>query len=60
LEASHYFVSKSKGTGLASATEFITLYKAFDQALSDAKKDATEVKDIEAQLNAAMQGVSLG
>lgn len=60
LEASHYFVSKSKGTGLVSATEFITLYKAFDQALSDAKKDATEVKDIEAQLNAAMQGISLG
>jgi hypothetical protein len=60
LEASHYFVSKAKGTGLASATEFLTLYKAFDQALADAKKDATDVKDIEAQLNAAMQGVSLG
>jgi hypothetical protein len=60
LEASHYFISKSKGIGVDSATEFITLYKAFDQALSDAKKDATEVKEIESQLNAAMQGVSLG
>jgi hypothetical protein len=60
LEASHYFISKHKGVGLASATEFITLYKAFDQALSDAKKDASEIKDIEAQLNAAMQGMTLG
>ncbi len=60
LEASHYFISKSRGTGIESANEFITLYKAFDQALSDAKKDASEVKDIEAQLNAAMQGISLG
>lgn len=60
LEASHYFISKSKGVGLSSASEFISLYKAFDQALSDAKKDASEIKDIEAQLNAAMQGISLG
>jgi len=60
LEASHYFISKSRGTGLGSANEFITLYKAFDQALSDAKKDASDVKDIEAQLNAAMQGMTLG
>jgi hypothetical protein len=60
LEASHYFISKSRGVGLSSASEFISLYKAFDQALSDAKKDASEIKDIEAQLNAAMQGISLG
>lgn len=60
LEASHYFISKSRGVGLASATEFITLYKAFDQALGDAKKDASDIKDIEAQLNAAMQGMTLG
>lgn len=60
LEASHYFISKNKGVGLESATEFITLYKSFDQALGDAKKDATDIKDIEAQLNAAMQGMTLG
>lgn len=60
LEASHYFISKNKGVGLESAAEFITLYKAFDQALGDAKKDATDIKDIEAQLNAAMQGMTLG
>ena len=60
LEASHYFISKSRGSGLDSAVEFITLYKAFDQALPDAKKDASSIKDIESQLNAAQQGISLG
>ena len=60
LEASHYFISKSKGKGLKSAEAFIELYKPFDQALSDAKKDVTEIKDLEKQLAAAMQGISLG
>jgi len=60
LEASHYFISKSKGKGLASAEAFIELYKPFDQALSDAKKDVAEIKDLEKQLAAAMQGISLG
>lgn len=60
LEASHYFISKQKGCGLESAESFIKLYKAFDQALNDAKKDASEVKDLEKQLAAASQGISLG
>lgn len=60
LEASHYFLSKTRGAGLESAENFIKLYKAFDQALSDAKKDALELKDIEKQLAAANQGLSLG
>lgn len=60
LEATHYFISKSKGTGLKQAETFIDLYKPFDQALSDAKRDAGEIKDLEKQLAAAMQGVSLG
>lgn len=60
LEASHYFLSKTKGTGLKAAESFIKLYRAFDQALSDAKKDAVEVKDLEKQLAAASQGISLG
>ena len=60
LEASHYFLSKSRGTGLKSAEDFIRLFKAFDQALSDAKEDAATVKDLEKQLAAAMQGISLG
>ena len=60
LEASHYFISKSKGKGLKEAEDFINLYKPFDQALGDAKKDAMEIKDLEKQLAAAMQGLSLG
>ncbi len=60
LEATHYFISKSKGKGLKEAEAFLELYKPFDQALSDAKKDASEIKDLEKQLAAAMQGVSLG
>jgi hypothetical protein len=60
LEATHYFLSKSKGTGLKSAEDFIKLFKAFDQALSDAKEDAATVKELEKQLAAAMQGISLG
>lgn len=60
LEASHYFISKGRGKGLSSAETFIELYKPFDQALSDAKKDVSEIKDLEKQLGAAMQGVSLG
>lgn len=60
LEASHYFISKGKGKGLKSAENFIELYKPFDQALGDAKKDVSEIKDLEKQLAAAMQGISLG
>jgi hypothetical protein len=58
LEASHYFLSKVKGTGLKSAENFISLYKAFDQALNDAKNDAREIRDLEKDLTAAMQGIS--
>jgi hypothetical protein len=60
LEASHYFISKAKGKGVDSARNFVSLYKAFDQALTDTKQDAAVIKDLEQQLNAAMQGISLG
>jgi hypothetical protein len=60
LEASHYFISKAKGKGLKSAESFLDLYKPFDQALGDAKKDVANIKDLEKQLSAAMQGISLG
>lgn len=60
LEASHYFLSKSKGIGVDSAESFIKLYKVFDQALNDAKNDAASIKDLEKQLAAAMQGITLG
>ena len=60
LEASHYFISKSKGNGISSASNFVKLYKAFDQALTDTKQDAAVIKNLEQNLNAAMQGISLG
>jgi hypothetical protein len=60
LEASHYFISKAKGNGVTSARNFVSLYKAFDQALTDTKQDAAVIKNLEQQLNAAMQGISLG
>jgi hypothetical protein len=60
LEASHYFLSKTRGVGLSQAEDFLKLYKAFDQALADAKKDASDIKDLEKQLAAANQGLSLG
>jgi len=60
LEASHYFISKSKGKGLVEAQAFLDLYKPFDQALNDAKNDVANLKDIEKKLAAAMQGISLG
>jgi len=59
LEACHYFVSKSKGKGLDPATKFLSIYKPLDQALNDAKKDATEIKDLEKKHVAAMQGIEV-
>lgn len=60
VEATHYFLNKVKGTGVHNATEFINLYRAFDQALKDIKSDNQIVQELEKQLAAAMQGISLG
>jgi hypothetical protein len=60
LEASHYFITKAKGAGSKSAEDFIKLFKPFDQALRDTKEDAMQIKDLEKQLTAAQQGLSLG
>lgn len=59
LEASHYFVSKSKGRGLEDAQNFIKIYKPLDIALSDVKKDSMEIRDLEKELSAAQQGLTL-
>lgn len=59
LEACHYFVSKMKGKGLDPASTFLSIYKPLDQALNDAKKDATEIKDLERKHVAAMQGIEV-
>ncbi len=60
LEASHYFVSKSKGKGLEDAQNFIKIYKPLDIALGDVKKDSMEIRDLEKELAAAQQGLTLG
>jgi len=59
LEASHYFVSKSKGKGLGDAQNFIKIYKPFDIALADVKKDSMEIRDLEKDLAAAQQGLTI-
>ena len=59
LEASHYFISKSRGKGLKEAEDFLRIYKPLDQALSDSKDDVMEIKNLEKELAAAMQGIEL-
>ncbi len=57
LEATHYFLSKTKGKGLKQAESFISLYKPFSMALEEVKKDAAAVQDLEKELAAAQQGI---
>jgi len=59
LEASHYFVSKSKGRGIGDAQNFIKIYKPLDIALGDVKNDSMEIRDLEKELAAAQQGLTL-
>jgi hypothetical protein len=59
LEASHYFLSRTSGKGLEEAKKFIDLYKPFDIALQDAKKDAESIKSMEKELYAAQQGIEM-
>jgi len=59
LEASHYFLSKQSGSGLAAAERFIKMLKPFERALESAKKDAMEIQALEKELAAAQQGLDL-
>jgi len=59
LEASHYFISKQSGTGLAMAMDFISMLKPFEQGLESAKADAQEIQALEKELAAAQQGIEL-
>jgi thermostable 8-oxoguanine DNA glycosylase len=60
IEATHYFLNKVKGKGFKEASEFLQLYKSFDQSLKDVKGDNQILQDLEKKLAAAMQGISLG
>jgi len=57
LEATHYFLSKSKGKGLKSAENFISIFKPIAVALEEVKKDAAAIQDLEKDLAAAQQGI---
>lgn len=57
LEATHYFLSKTKGKGLKEAENFIDLYKPLTIALDEIKKDAAEIQGLEKELAAAQQGI---
>ena len=57
LEATHYFLSKSKGKGLKAAENFISIFKPIAVALEEVKKDASAIQDLEKDLTAAQQGI---
>jgi len=57
LEATHYFLSKSKGKGLKAAESFISIFKPIAVALEEVKKDAATIQDLEKDLAAAQQGI---
>ena len=59
LEAMHYFLSKSRGKGLQAANDFLAIWKPLDLALQRTKSDASEIKDLEKELAAAQQGISI-
>jgi hypothetical protein len=60
LEASHYFVSKSRGKGLEEAKNFLKLYKPLDISLNDVKEDNKKLEEIRTRLSAAQQGIEIG
>jgi hypothetical protein len=58
LEATHYFLSKTKGKGLREAQSFIDLFKPVSIALEEVKKDAEAIQSLEKDLVAAQQGIN--
>jgi len=57
LEATHYFLSKTKGKGLKEAQSFISLFKPISIALEEVKSDAEAIQHLEKDLVAAQQGI---
>ena len=57
LEATHYFLSKTKGKGLKEAQNFISLFKPISIALEEFKQDAEAIQSLEKDLVAAQQGI---
>ena len=57
LEATHYFLSKTRGKGLKEAQNFISLFKPISIALEEIKQDAEAIQSLEKDLVAAQQGI---
>lgn len=59
LQASHYFISKASGKGTSSASSYMDLYKVFDEALQRETQDSSKIREMEKQLYALQQGISI-
>lgn len=59
IEASHYFLMKWNGKGEDGISDFISLWKTFEESLTLIQQDNLVLKDLEKQLAAAEQGIEL-
>ena len=58
IEATHYFMNKFSGKGNKSASDFIGIFKSFEQSLSGISQDNKELDDLKKDLAAAQQGIT--
>jgi hypothetical protein len=59
VEASHYFILKWSGKGDSEISSFVTLWKTFEETLALIHQDNQNLKDLEKELAAAEQGISV-
>lgn len=57
VEASHYFILKWNGKGEKEISDFISLWKTFEETLMLIHQDNNKLKDLEKDLAAAEQGI---
>jgi hypothetical protein len=57
IEATHYFLNKFSGQGKSLASDFIRIFKAFEQSLTNISLDNKELDDLKKDLAAAQQGL---
>ena len=58
IEASHYFLNKYENKGKGSASEFIRIFKALEQALSGVHIDNRDYENLKKELAATEQGLT--
>ena len=59
VEASHYFILKWAGKGDSEINDFISLWKTFEETLALIHQDNQKLKDLEKDLAAAEQGITV-